>query len=118
MKLILDEHYANEVAAGLRAGGFDVVAVAERGLLGIEDEALLALAASERRALLTNNVRHLIPIASSWVASGREHCGLVCTSDSSMPRNKHTTGVYIETLRAFMSANPNERALANQIRWL
>lgn len=118
MKLLLDEHYANEIAAGLRAVGCDAVTVSERQRNGIDDEPLLAFAASEGRALLTNNTRHFVPLASRWVASGRDHCGLVLTSDSSMPRGKNSIGLYVTTLHQVMAANPDARALTNQIRWL
>jgi len=118
VKLLLDEHYANEIAAALRADGHDVVTVSERGLKGIDDEPLLALASSEGRSLLTNNARDFIAIVSRWATSGRDHCGLLLTSDSSMPRGKGTVGLYVRTLEALMDANPGPRALANQVRWL
>lgn len=118
MKLLLDEHYAHEIAVQLRAVGHDAVTVFERGLTGSDDEPLLEHASSEDRAMLTNNARHFLPIVGRWAASGREHCGLLLTSDRSMPRNSSTIGLYVETLRTVMDANPGARALANQVRWL
>jgi predicted nuclease of predicted toxin-antitoxin system len=118
VKLLLDEHYANEIAVGLRAGGYDAVTISERGLNGTDDEPLLAIAASEDRALLTNNARDFIPLVERWAVSGEDHGGLLLTSDSSMPRGKNSVGLYIETLRALMDANPGIGALANQVRWL
>lgn len=118
MKLVLDEHYADDIAVQLRVAGHDAVTVSQRGLKGTDDESLLALAASEDRALLTNNARDFIPLIARWAASGDEHCGLLLTSDSSMPRGKHTIGVYVEALRQLMDANPDTRALANRVRWL
>ena len=118
MKLLLDEHYANDIAAALRAAGHDAVTVSERGLKGLDDEPLLALAASEDRALLTNNARDFLPLIRRWAESGEDHCGLVLTSDSSMPRGKQTIGLYVECLRELTEANPDPRALANQVPWL
>jgi predicted nuclease of predicted toxin-antitoxin system len=118
VKLLLDEHYADEFAAQLRAAGHDAVTVSERGLKGTDDESLLALAVSEGRALLTNNARDFLPLVGRWVVSGDEHCGLVLSSDASMPRAKNTMGRYVEVLGALMTANPEPRALANQVRWL
>jgi predicted nuclease of predicted toxin-antitoxin system len=118
VKLLLDEHYTNETAVQLRAVGHDAVTVVERGLRGTDDEPLLEHALSDDRAILTNNARHFLPIVRRWAVSGREHCGLLLTSDSSMPRNSGTIGVYVRTLRALMDANPGPRALANQVRWL
>lgn len=118
MKLLLDEHYADEIAAGLRTAGQDATTVSERGLKGTDDEPLLELAASENRALLTNNARDFVPIVKRWATSGQEHCGLILTSDQRMPRSKHATGLCITILRGLMDANPGARALVNQVRWL
>jgi hypothetical protein len=63
LKLLLDEHYAKEIAARLRNRGHDAVSVTERpDLIGLADEDLLLEASSERRALLTEN----------WADSQRE----------------------------------------------
>jgi predicted nuclease of predicted toxin-antitoxin system len=118
VRLLLDEHYANDIAAALRAAGHDAVTVSERGLKGLGDEPLLALAASEERALLTNNARDFLPLIRRWAESGQDHCGLLLTSDSSMPRGKRTIGQYVECLRELMEGYPDRRALANQVRWL
>jgi predicted nuclease of predicted toxin-antitoxin system len=118
VKLLLDEHYTDEIAAALRAAGHDAVTVSERGLKGLDDEPLLALAASEDRALLTNNARDFPPLVRRWAESGEDHCGLLLTSDSSMPRGKASIGLYVERLRKLMDAGPAGRALANQVRWL
>lgn len=118
MRLLLDEHYANEIAGELRSLGHDVVTVSERQIRGIDDESLLAFAFSEQRALLTNNARDFVPIVSRWATSGRDHCGLLLTADSSLPRHKGTVGLYVRTLGAIMDANPGARALANAVRWL
>jgi predicted nuclease of predicted toxin-antitoxin system len=118
VKLLLDEHYANQIAAALRDAGHDAVTVSERGLKGLDDEPLLALAASEDRALLTNNARDFLPLIRRWAVSGENHCGLLLTSDSSMPRGKQTIGEYVDCLGELMEANPGPRALAHQVRWL
>ena len=118
MKLLLDEHYANEIAVQLRATGHEAVTVSERRLNGTDDEPLLALASSEDRALLTNNARDFLPIVARWATSARDHCGLLLTSDSSMPRGKDDIGLYVRTLSELMRAHPGARALENQVRWL
>lgn len=118
MKLLLDEHYANEIAAQLRTLGHDAVTVSERGLKGTADEPLLALANAEDRALLTNNARDFLVLVAHRATSGADHCGLLLTSDSSMPRGKRSIGRYVERLHALMDRHPGARALANQVRWL
>lgn len=118
MRLLLDEHYANEIAVELRAAGHDVVTVSERGLNGIEDEPLLALASEEDRALLTNNARDFVPIAARWATSGQEHHGILLTSDRSMPRARRGIGLFVTTLERLTNAHRGARALVNQVRWL
>jgi predicted nuclease of predicted toxin-antitoxin system len=118
VKLLLDEHYANEIAVQLRAAGYEAVTVSERRLNGMADEPLLALASSEDSALLTNNARDFLPIVSRWATSGQDHCGLLLTSDSSMPRNKYSIGLYVRTLSELVQANPSPRALENHVHWL
>jgi len=118
VKLLLDEHYANEIATELRMAGYDAVTVSELRIRGIDDETLLELASSDDRTLLTNNARDYMPIVGRWATSGRDHCGLLLTSDASMPRHKGTIGLYVRILRAIMDANVDPRALANQVRWL
>jgi hypothetical protein len=85
---------------------------------GTDDEPLLSFAATEQRALLTNNVRDFGPIAVRWAAGGQDHYGLIFTSDESMPRGKSTIGVYVDALAALMDAHRALDALRNQIGWL
>lgn len=118
MKLLLDEHYSNEIAIQLRAAGHDGATVSERGLKGTDDEPLLRLASSEDRALLTNNARDFVPLVVRWAASREHHCGILLTSDVSLPRGRHSIGLYVETLKALMDANPAARALENRVLWL
>jgi predicted nuclease of predicted toxin-antitoxin system len=79
LKVLLDEHYANEIAAELRAAGHDAVTVSERGLNGTDDESLLALANSDDRALLTNNARHFA-LRSSLAGQLPERTTVGCCS--------------------------------------
>lgn len=115
MKLLLDEHYAREIAVRLRDAGHDVVTVAECGMAGVDDAALLRFATSELRTLLTNNVRHFVPLTQQLAASGEDHHGLLFTSDASLPRGKATIGRYVTALRDVMERH---EALVNQVRWL
>jgi hypothetical protein len=118
VKLLLDEHYADAIAVQLRAAGHDAVTVSELGIKGIDDEPLLAFAASEERALLTNNVRDFAFIAAAWAADGRDHHGLLFTSDQSLPRGRSAIGLHVAALRGLLDANRPVDALRNQIRWL
>jgi hypothetical protein len=118
VRLLLDEHYTDAIVRQLRAAGHDADSVSERKLKGLEDEPLLELCDRESRALVTNNVREFVPLAREWAAAGRDHAGLIFTSDASLPRHKGTVGRYVTLLAALMTENRPRRALGNQIRWL
>ena len=118
MRLLLDELYTKQIAVQLRVAGHDAVAVSELDLDGTDDSALLAIAAAERRALATNNVRDFVPIARSWVVCGRDHFGLLLSPDRSLPRDRRYIGRHVGALGLVLEANPGDGALRNQIRWL
>jgi predicted nuclease of predicted toxin-antitoxin system len=118
VRLLTDEHYATEISIQLRAAGHDAAAMLELGMTGTADEALLAFATEQGRALLTNNVRDFVTIAALWARGGQEHCGLLFTSDESLPRGRGTIGLYVEVLGALFDAHPARDALRNQVRWL
>lgn len=118
MKLLLDEHYADVLAEQLRDRGHDVVAVAAAGLAGTADELLLSWADAEERVLLTNNVRHFVPIHSRWVSTGRSHHGIWLTDDRRMPRAKGSLGTYLAVIDERMRAHPEVDAFADRLVWL
>lgn len=78
MRLLLDAHVSGPRIAGpLRRAGHDVRAAdEERELDGWNDDELLALAAAERRILLTFDVKDFPDIARRWAEAGRSHAGL------------------------------------------
>jgi hypothetical protein len=119
LKLLLDEHYSQTVAQKLRDRGHDVVAVAERAdLIAACDRALLEAADREGHALVTNNARHLVPIATQRLGAGESHAGLVLTSDRSLPRSMGAIGAFVSALDALLAAHPANDALRDQTRWL
>lgn len=78
MRLLLDAHVSGpRIAAPLREAGHDVRAVdEERELDGSSDEELLALAASERRIMVSFDVKDFPEIARRWAEGERSHFGL------------------------------------------
>jgi predicted nuclease of predicted toxin-antitoxin system len=54
--LLADENISPDVVAALRRRGIDVTTALERGLGGASDAALLQLAATEKRVILTHDV--------------------------------------------------------------
>lgn len=109
MKLLLDEMHAPRVAVELTGESFDVVAVAAHpDLRGMADEALLAFATTEHRALVTENVADFMPLATQWVGGHKTHPGLIFTG----PRrfNRATLaypGNLIASLREFLTDPPS-----------
>jgi len=118
VRLLLDHQFSPVIAERLRERGHGVDAAVERDLHHQLDEVLLALLATEPRALLTNDVRHLTTIARDWAATGRRHGGLVFTSDARLPRHRGTIGNDVERLAALLAAHPSDDALVERIVWL
>lgn len=78
MKALLDEQLSPQIAVLVRKAGYDVEAVAERDdLVGRSDRIILEVASREGRAVVTNNIKDFRPLASEWLAQGREHGGLI-----------------------------------------
>jgi hypothetical protein len=118
VRLALDHHYSQLIAEQLRACGHDVDAVHERGWHQLDDEQLLDRCASEARTLLTNNVRDFTAIAQRWAGDGRQHAGLVFTSDASLPRTRAAIGTYVDRLDALLTENASESAFVDRVHWL
>jgi predicted nuclease of predicted toxin-antitoxin system len=119
LKLLLDEQFPPDIAKRLRERDHDAIAVRERpDLISAEDETLLALSTAEQRALLTNNVRDFVPIATRWAGEGRSHYGLLLVSDRTLQRSRNTIGVYIKAIDRLLREHPSEDALRDQILWL
>lgn len=56
MKFLLDEMFPPQVAQGLRESGHDAVHVGEVGLTATEDKEVAAVARTQQRAMVTENV--------------------------------------------------------------
>jgi uncharacterized protein with PIN domain len=76
-RLYLDEDILPELARVLRAVGYDVSGAHEAGTHGWDDEAQLAHAASQGRALLSCNYPDFLRIGRQWFFSGRPHAGII-----------------------------------------
>lgn len=79
MRLLLDAHVSGaRVGRRLEEAGHDVRALdQEPELEGLDDDAVLALAAHETRILVTHNVADFPSILREWASAGRSHSGVV-----------------------------------------
>ena len=116
MRLLLDEMISWRIAAELRARGHDVVAVRRDRLEleGTPDPVLLELAATERRAVVTNDVRDYRVAHDRTLARGDTHYGVVYTYDDTLPRSRASLPLWVAMLDTFLATHPAEDALLNQ----
>jgi Domain of unknown function (DUF5615) len=119
VRLLLDEHYAPQIARQLRQRNHDVVSVVERpDLAGLADSDLLERMASEERVILTENAIDFVVLTQQWTVAGMDHAGVLLTSPQRMPRSKATIGLFVRTLDAFLTQHPAKDACRNEVRWL
>jgi hypothetical protein len=116
VKALLDEQLPPRIAVLLRERGYDVVAVAERAhLVAAGDRALLELASSEGRAVITNNVKDFRPLAAERLARGRDHGGLILLP-SSRTRTRAVIERLADAIEIVMRNNPD--GLTSSERWI
>ena len=119
MRLLLDEMLSPAIARELRERGHDVLAVADHpGWVALSDPEVMALARTERRAVVTNNLRDYRPLhADAITPGGPGHFGMVFMP-STYRRTKEDTGRIIAALEAKLAECPGGEDLANGECWL
>lgn len=119
MRLLLDEMCSPTIAEHLRRRGHDVVAALERNeLRSLSDEALLASADSERRAIATFDVGDFAQLDTRFRAEDREHYGIVLIPARAFSTSAHGIGALAGALAAALEAHPDDDALVNARLWL
>jgi hypothetical protein len=89
LQLLLDEHIAPDVAAGLRRGHRSLVIhwMAEwegGGFLGKDDSACLLEAAAQGLTLVTYDRRTIPPLLKIWAEEGRRHGGIIFVDEKTI----------------------------------
>lgn len=79
IELYLDEDVSVFIAELLRVRGFTAQTTQEAGRKKTDDEAQLAYAVSQQRAVLTHNRDDFARLAQEYFAAGRERYGIVIT---------------------------------------
>lgn len=117
MKALLDTQLSSAIAVLLRERGLDVDAVTERADIANDtpDPQLMAIAAGEGRALVTNNIQDFRPIAARRIQRGERHAGLILVP-STRRRTKAASVELADAIQAVMRASPD--GLAQTERWL
>lgn len=79
MRLLLDAHVSGpKVGRRLGQAGHDVRALDQQPALeGLDDDDVLALAATEQRILVTHNVADFPRIMREWGTAQRAHAGII-----------------------------------------
>ena len=115
MKLLLDEMFSPLLARELRSRGHDVVAIKERTeWSGLSDPAVLSLARTEQRAVVTNNLRDFRPLHAESIASAAGHFGMVFIP-ANVARTRGATGLPAGRLEELIRGHPS--GLVNAEAW-
>jgi hypothetical protein len=119
VKLLLDEMLSPAIARELRERGHDVLAVADHpDRAALSDPEVMALARTECRAIVTNNLRDYRPLhADAVTPGGPGHFGMVFMPGS-YRRTKADTGRIISALEAKLAEYSGDEDLANGECWL
>jgi hypothetical protein len=119
VRLLLDEMLSPAIARELRSRGHDVETVA-RNPAGEarSDPDVLALARTEHRAVVTNNLRDFRPLHHEAITpGGAGHFGMIFVPGN-YRRTRADTGRIIAALEAILVRHPGEEDLANGEAWL
>lgn len=104
MRLLLDEHINPEIARHLRKKGYDVLSVEEARMREASDEDLLVFATSQRRSLVTYNVRDFQLLIADWHRAGKHHSGIIFVSEKSV--SQKSVGPLVRALKKLLDAAP------------
>ncbi|MGL4340488.1 MAG: DUF5615 family PIN-like protein [Rhodoglobus sp.] len=104
VRLLLDEHYAEEIAVALRASDHDVVAaVSDSELRGASDPELFHYAAETSRRIVTENIKDFRPQLLLAIGSGHPAAPLLLVAPRRFPRGRgDRTAMIIAGLRTWL----------------
>lgn len=116
MKALLDEQLSPRIAEVLRSRGYDVESVVERSdLAGPSDRHIFEVAAAEKRAVITNNVKDFRPIGAERLARGESHAGLILLP-STRARTRGAVERLADAIDRIFTEHPDGLAAAE--RWI
>ena len=107
------------MARALRERGADAEGVDERSpLRGLADEELLAVAAREGRALVSENVADFMRLYGEWGAARRRHAEIVIALSSRFSRTPAGYEVLVDSLVELCAQRLGREALADAVHFL
>lgn len=113
IRLLIDEDAQHRgLAPALRARGVDVVTVHELGMLGADDEVILAQAAAASRTIYTFNASDFFRLHTQFTQQGRAHAGIII-----VPRQRYSVGEQLRRLFALINSRSAE-GMINQVAFL
>jgi hypothetical protein len=116
MRLLLDEQLSPEIAKQLQRRGHDVLSVAEAGLRGHEDAALLIWASGQERAIVTNNIRDFRRLHANYLSAATAHYGIILLPATKFSLRLDARWTIVTALDRFLSEHPQlEECLGREI---
>jgi hypothetical protein len=107
------------IARALRERGHDVEAVNEhRDWEALSDPELVSLADSERRAIVTNNLRDFRPLHAELIAHGGGGDAGIVFVPTNFRLTRAGAGRIIAALEAKLAEYPGDEDLANGKTWI
>ncbi|HEU0168086.1 MAG TPA: DUF5615 family PIN-like protein [Chloroflexota bacterium] len=112
MRLLLDAHLSGRAIGGaLRADGHDVIALDEyQELEGLDDDAVLDLAHTEGRVLITNNVKDFPKLLRELMEASRDHSGCLIVVGVQLKQ----FGLILRAIRASLVQFPEQADWRNR----
>jgi uncharacterized protein DUF5615 len=111
----IDEDLPPAIADILRVRGLQALSVVGEARQGLADEEQLHFATTHNLVLVTANIADYTELARQWMASGREHAGLVFVLVKRFPRRE--AGAITRALQA-LAAQETRAQMHNSARFL
>lgn len=92
--LYFDADVDRKLTEQLRAKGYE-----------LSDEEQLAYAVAQKRALLTHNVRHFVPMFNEWWNAGKSHYGIIVSEQLPIGEMLRRTLKLLNTVIAYEMMN-------------
>lgn len=110
VSLYLDEMIPAVLAVILRQYGYDVLTAKEADMLAKSYEEQLIFAASNRKAIITFNIKDFVLLHQSWFSEGKKHFGIIVSPEIRISKLIH--------LCLRLLGRTESKDLINQLRFL